>query len=147
MSTPVLEVQIPGDPRGKGRPRFARRGNFVKTYTDDKTRAYEAMIEDHLGRKWFGLDALTGPVRLTVRAVAKRPQRLCRKKDPPGRMWRITKPDLDNVIKAVCDALVAAEVIGDDTQVAALCDCMSLYAAKGEDPCVEVVLRVIEVAQ
>jgi len=92
---------------------------------------------------WHGLDPLTQPCRLTVRAVAKRPQRLCRKKDPAGRIWRTTKPDLDNVVKAVCDALVRARVIIDDTHISALHSCASLYAAKEQDPCVEVELSTI----
>ena len=32
---------IYGEPVPKGRPRFARRGNFVSTYTPTKTKTYE----------------------------------------------------------------------------------------------------------
>jgi Holliday junction resolvase RusA-like endonuclease len=33
-----------GEPVGKGRPRFAKRGNFVSTYTPLKTKTYEDEI-------------------------------------------------------------------------------------------------------
>ena len=33
-----------GEPVGKGRPRFAKRGNFVSTYTPQKTKTYEDEI-------------------------------------------------------------------------------------------------------
>ena len=33
-----------GNPVAKGRPRFAKRGNFVQTYTPEKTKAYESEV-------------------------------------------------------------------------------------------------------
>ena len=43
----MREVQftILGEPRGKGRPRFAKQGNFVKTYTPEETLNYEAYVK------------------------------------------------------------------------------------------------------
>ena len=37
---------VEGTPVGKGRPKFARRGNFVSTYTPTKTRDYETLIAE-----------------------------------------------------------------------------------------------------
>ncbi|MCL2076331.1 MAG: RusA family crossover junction endodeoxyribonuclease [Betaproteobacteria bacterium] len=31
-----LSFTVPGNPCGKGRPRFARKGNHMTAYTDDK---------------------------------------------------------------------------------------------------------------
>ena len=33
-----------GNPVAKGRPRFAKRGNFVQTYTPEKTKTYETEV-------------------------------------------------------------------------------------------------------
>ena len=40
----MLTYIVYGEPVGKGRPRFARRGNFVSTYTPEKTKTYEDEI-------------------------------------------------------------------------------------------------------
>jgi Holliday junction resolvase RusA-like endonuclease len=43
-STPI-SFTIPGEPVAKGRAKFARRGNFVTTYTPDKTARYENLVK------------------------------------------------------------------------------------------------------
>ena len=45
------------------------------------------------------------PCRVDVLAVKRRPQSKLRQKDPDGLMWAPTKPDGDNIRKAVIDAL------------------------------------------
>jgi Holliday junction resolvase RusA-like endonuclease len=54
-------------------------------------------------------------------------------------LLRTTKPDGDNVLKAVADALVKAGVLRDDVIVVDW-RCVCEYAAKGEEPRVEVLL-------
>ena len=41
-----LFFTVEGTPVGKGRPKFARRGNFVTAYTPTKTRTYESLIAE-----------------------------------------------------------------------------------------------------
>jgi len=131
-----MKVSIPGQPVGKGRHRSARIGKFVRHYTPTKTVCWEALALSIMEDQHTGMP-FDVPVRMHVVAVGKRPKRLMRKKDPEGRMWRCTKPDGDNVLKAVCDAMVKAGIVIDDTH---LIDqhVLSVYAAKGEQPCVEV---------
>ncbi len=38
------EIIVDGEPVGKGRPKFSRQGNYVKTYTPEKTADYENLI-------------------------------------------------------------------------------------------------------
>lgn len=52
------------------------------------------------------------------------------------------KPDLDNVLKAVCDALQKAGVIEDDKQVSTI-TASKVWAAAGEAPAVHVRLWVL----
>jgi Holliday junction resolvase RusA-like endonuclease len=78
-----------------------------------------------------------------VKAIKSRPQRLTRKSDPEGLMWRTTKPDADNVLKIVLDAIETAGIVTGDQQVA-LVECRSLYAEKVGHPRVEVTIETLE---
>ncbi len=78
-------------------------------------------------------------VEARVWAVDQRPKYLQRRKDPERRLWRFARPDGDNVLKSAIDALVMAGILADDKDVARW-TVDSLYAAKGEGPCVEIEL-------
>ena len=43
----MVHFEIEITPVAKGRPRYARRGNFVQTYTPTKTREYEDVIREN----------------------------------------------------------------------------------------------------
>lgn len=135
----LLCVTIPGEPVGKGRPRVTRSGH---AYTPQKTRTWEGDAAATLALIWQGRAPLERPVQVIVHAVASRPQRLLRKKDPAHRLWRCTKPDGDNVLKAALDALVRAGVIRDDV-LAVHAEVRSLYASRFEGPSVEIEVREV----
>ena len=40
-----IEFEIIGEPKGKGRPRFARIGNGVRSYTPKETHNYESFVK------------------------------------------------------------------------------------------------------
>ena len=141
-----MKVTIPGDPVGKGRPRLSTRGGHARAYTPKKTRLWEEYAASLMWKTHKG-DPIAAPVRVTVNAVQERPKRLlprsaggsfpAREACPLGRLWRPTKPDADNVLKAVLDALVLAEVILDDVQAVEVV-ARSLYGDIGETSRVEV---------
>lgn len=54
LSAQSVLIVIEGEPRGKGRPRFATRGKFVQVFTDDATRAYELEIQMEVARAMHG---------------------------------------------------------------------------------------------
>lgn len=92
----------------KRRPRVSGRGGAPRVYTPPETAAEEREI----ARLYKGGKA-TGPVRVTIRASLPLP------KSRPKRVESepcTVKPDIDNVAKAVLDALngIAYE---DDSQV------------------------------
>jgi Holliday junction resolvase RusA-like endonuclease len=93
-------------------------------------------------RAWRNRPKLEVATQIVVFAVKQRPKILTRKVGTTARVWRTTTPDGDNVLKAVCDALQLAEVIKNDS---VLSDkrVLSLYAAEGEPPCVEIQLSPI----
>ena len=85
-----LSVSIPGQPVGKGRPRFARRGKFVATYTPKATETWEGIATTCLRRAWAGRPVLE-QAGVVVLAIGERPKRLMRRCDPVGRLWRTAK--------------------------------------------------------
>ena len=40
-----VKFTVLGEPQGKGRPRFTKVGQYVKTYTPDKTVSYENLVK------------------------------------------------------------------------------------------------------
>lgn len=133
----LLALIIPGAPVGKGRPRVALRGGHPHAYTPQPTAAWEAKAVWLARNQWGRQPPAEVPVFLDVVAVCARPQRLLRRRDPDGRIWRTSKPDGDNVLKIVADALVAAGVLRDDVFVVDW-HCRCVYAARDEGPSVEV---------
>jgi len=120
---------IPGPPHGKGRPRFARRGNFVKTYTDAKTASYEDQV------RFYALQAIGSSKPLETALEAAIYIRLPVPKSYPkkrvaaclgGLEWPCKKPDWDNVAKSVCDAMNSI-VFVDDSQIVE-CHVRKVYA-------------------
>jgi Holliday junction resolvase RusA-like endonuclease len=112
-----LQFTVPGEPRGKGRPRFTRRG-FA--YTDTATRDYETLIACRASEAMPCAPVET-PVSVRIDIYKGIPKSWTRAKrlramdgqEIPG------KPDLDNVAKAVLDALNGV-VYADDVQVTRL---------------------------
>lgn len=111
---PLYRFTIPGKPMGQPRVRFARMGNFVKTYDPKEATSYKATIIQ-LARE-VGITPMEGPIRLAVTAYMPRPKRLCRKSDPQGELDAECKPDWDNIGKIVSDALNGV-AYADDSQI------------------------------
>ena len=114
----MIQFTIPGPPKGKGRPRFARMGNFVKTYTPKETASWENLV------KVMYLQANPGPptelpVSIQIMAyfpipksMRKSERELAEKEGLPVQ----TKPDIDNVLKGILDGLNGVAFV-DDKQV------------------------------
>lgn len=108
----------PGQPRGQGRPRF----NGRTAYKTSEDKAHEQSIRMAYWAKYTGEKPMGGALGVKLVAVYPIPQSRSKKdrqlmaerKIPPT-----CKPDLDNIFKAVLDALngVAFE---DDKQVVEL---------------------------
>lgn len=123
---------VPGRPRGKGRPRFRRAGNFVSTYTPAETAAYENLVA--LEYQAAGGKMIEGPVEVYVTAWYPIPKSLSKAKRAEmdrGMYAPHSKPDADNVLKAVLDGLNGV-AYKDDTQVQ-LATVLRLY---GDNPSV-----------
>ena len=119
MLKPITTFQVLGTPVGKGRPKFARRGNFVQAYTPAKTKTYEQQIAD-AARAAMGDKLQTSePVQVNLNVFVPIPaswSKTKRELAQKGVVYPTTKPDIDNVAKAVFDAMNGI-VFRDDKQI------------------------------
>lgn len=102
-----VDLTVPGEPKGKARPRFIRATG--RAYTDPKTAA----VEDRIRQEWRdrgGVVLPDGPLTLQLIAVMARPGGHWKKNGELSAAgeraeWPLKKPDLDNIEKIVGDAL------------------------------------------
>jgi len=119
--TAFISFSIPGVAVGKGRPRISTRGGFARAYTPAPTVVYEAQVAA-AGKQAMAdagmTEVLTAPINVRIDVFVQVPKSFSKKKREqalaadlfPGR------PDIDNVAKAILDALNTV-VYADDDQV------------------------------
>ena len=125
----VLEVIIPGKPVPKGRPRVVQGGR--RTYTPKRTAQWEAQARNVIGEamdeQGWAKAPKGQPLHAEITVVFPRKKAL---RKTGGRVIHAVRPDLDNIVKAVKDALDVA--MHDDGQIVRL-TAEKFYAAAGED--------------
>ena len=107
-------ICLPVEPTAKGRPRVVRLKNGAShTFTPDKTVSAEERIRWHL--REMGAKAYPPGVPLEVQIAfhIKRP------KSKKKTAYPVCRPDIDQFLKLVCDALQPL-VIPDDAQIVRL---------------------------
>jgi Holliday junction resolvase RusA-like endonuclease len=118
----MVTYMVEGNPVGKGRPKFARRGSFVSTYTPTKTRDYEDLIKEFARQAMGSAEILETPVTVAIYITVPIPSSYSKKRREAcliGSERPIKKPDIDNVAKCFLDAMNEI-VYKDDTQVLTL---------------------------
>ena len=131
---------------GKPAPQGSKRGFVVdgravvvdtnkatlRTWRDDITAAAAQVM----GFTWT---PIPGPVQLEVTFYMPRPKAHfgTRKGEPylkdTAPVWCDKKPDLDKLVRGLCDALTAAGAYGDDNQVVSM-RTVQRYVAEGDRP-------------
>jgi Holliday junction resolvase RusA-like endonuclease len=116
-------------------------GKFTRVFTPKKTELFEDMVRSCAAEKAIadGInEPLSAPVGALFRAVMPIPKswsKAKRSKALSGDVQHVSKPDADNLAKAVFDALNGV-VLTDDSQI------VSMFAIKeyGEVPRVELII-------
>ncbi len=140
----IVRFTVPGEPKGKGRPRFTTTQSgktFARTPKD--TIQYENLV------KWYYSTLgenkpLQGQIRADIKAYYQKPKSMTKKNlrlVEEGKLRPTKKPDLDNVAKAILDSLNTI-AYHDDSQVVELY-IEKLYADE-QGPRVEVKLTELE---
>ena len=112
---------VNGEPVGKGRPRFSRMANGrTITRTPEATVAYEQLVVCEY-RKQCGSARFDDEDRISIKVVAyfaipTSASKNKRRDMENGIIRPAKKPDADNILKIVCDALNTV-AYKDDTQI------------------------------
>jgi Holliday junction resolvase RusA-like endonuclease len=133
----ALVVSIPGEPCAQGRGRAVpfRRADgklSARVYDPAKSRNWKATAQAIMAMAANGLPPLTGPVQVDIVATFACPRSKWRTRQPRPAEWKTSRPDLDNVVKAVKDAAKGVLWI-DDSQVARL-RAEKITGAQGQAP-------------
>ena len=135
----IVMYTVYGEPVGKGRPRFAKRGAFVSTYTPQKTKTYEDEIRMMAKAAMGSSEPLETPVTVAIYIRVGLPASYSKQKRKDaleGILKPTKKPDIDNIAKCFLDAMNDI-VYFDDKQVVNL-HITKVYA---ETPAVEVMVK------
>ncbi len=137
--TMMLMYTVYGEPVGKGRPRFARRGKFTSTYTPQKTKTYEDEIRMMAKAAMGASEPLDTPMTVAIYIRVGIPASYSKQKRKDaleGIIKPMKKPDLDNIAKCFLDGMNDIVYL-DDKQV------VNLHVTKvyAETPAVEVMVK------
>lgn len=133
----AIQLVIPGEPQGKGRPRLGK--GF--TFTPKKTVEYENWIKMCFVQS--KQEKLNGQIEAIIKAYYGIPNSMTKKdreKVKNGVLRPTKKPDLDNICKAVLDSLNEL-AYKDDSQIVHLI----MWKEYSNEPRVEIELREREV--
>jgi Holliday junction resolvase RusA-like endonuclease len=118
----MIAFTVPGQPQGKGRPRVGSIAGKARMFTPAKTVAYEGLIAHAAAAAMTGRALLEGPAEVFLAVSCQVPSSWSGKKQRQalaGEVHPTTKPDVDNVVKAIFDGCNGV-VWKDDVQVISL---------------------------
>ncbi|ASS70091.1 RusA family crossover junction endodeoxyribonuclease [Bacillus atrophaeus] len=138
----LIQFIVYGEPVAQGRPRGSVRNGKVRMHDPAKSKDFKQYValvaSQHRPKK-----VITGPVAMDVRVFRPMPKKVSNSKKKKesaekGLLRPITKPDVDNYVKGVKDALNHL-IYKDDSQV------VDLKVSKfySEEPRVEVIITEI----
>jgi Holliday junction resolvase RusA-like endonuclease len=149
MVNSALWFEIDGEPKIQPRPRaFARMVNG---------RAVARVYDAGTAEEWKGrvvaatrerrpAEPFDGPIGVLIEFRMPRPKRLQRKKDPGHLLPCTSRPDIDNLAKAILDALQQDGWWLDDAQITELV-LHKCYTTKGGRPGARIKIEVIDAVQ
>ncbi len=131
-----------GDPKGQPRPRAFSRGGMTRMYDPGTAEGWKGQIAA-AAMPHKPAERLEGPLRVALLFYFARPKSHSNSKGikPTAPEWRTSKPDADNLAKAVLDCITQLGFWKDDSQVASM-DVRKRYAEA--EPFCEITISLIE---
>lgn len=123
----TYKFTVYGKPQPKQRPRFNKYTGA--TYTPKETRLYETEVKYYFLKEYRRPIKLDGALTVKIDAYFEPPKstaKSVRERMFSGHIRPAKKPDADNVIKSICDALNGLAYV-DDGQIVSVC-CRKLYS-------------------
>ena len=137
-----MRTEAVAQPRQRTRATVIRGKPVAQNYTPKShpVVAYKEAVQAALAEVYSG-EPLEGPLRVQVLFLMRRPTAMVWKRKPMPRAPFGRKPDMDNLLKSLLDAM-NKRAFSDDSQV---CEVVALkcYAAGDEQPSVEVKISAI----
>ena len=113
-----VKLVIPGEPKGKGRPRYSGKSGCM--YTPSDTKGYESLVKLIYQQKYGNFMFQKGvPLDMRIKAYIQIPDsdsNLTKARKRCGVIRPTKKPDWDNIGKIVADALNKVAYY-DDAQI------------------------------
>lgn len=115
----TLTIWVPGTPVAQGRPRaFKDKAGNIRVFNPDKATAWKQVVATYAQQAivsdgWTVPDSAE-PIHVDIVFTYRRPKS-APKRNPPS--YKTTRPDRDNLEKAILDALKWGGVFHDDSQV------------------------------
>ena len=122
----MVRFMVLGTPVPKGRPRFARRGKFVSTYSPKTTVDYESKVSESAKLAMGASEPLETPVGAYIYITLPVPASYSKKRTEAclsGEERPTKKSDIDNYCKAIFDGMNGIVFVDDSLVV-------SLHATK-----------------
>lgn len=141
-----LKVFIPGEPCAQGRPRFSTAGGFDRAYDPAKSRNYKAYVKavcaDAAEKQgWlFNTDLPLEVELIAGLSIPSSKSKKWKQAAAEGVEKPTKKPDVDNLIKIIMDAL-SGVIYKDDKQIIK----MSVEKRYAEQPGVTLEVRVLNI--
>jgi len=139
----MVTFTVDGNPVGKQRARYVKRGNFVSAYTPEKTRTYESLIKEKAIEAMGSSEPLETPVTLYLYIRVPMPKSYSKKRIESclnGSEQPIRKPDASNILKSVEDGMNSV-VYKDDSQIVNIHVTKVYSSQAGVDICVKECLQ------
>lgn len=135
-----VKFTVLGEPKGKGRPRFSTQTG--RAFTPKQTVNYETLVHTEYMVQCNGFrfpdDAMLDMRILAFYSIPKSGSKKVKKQKLENTIRPTKKPDMDNVVKLVADALNQV-AYKDDTQIV---DCQ-VRKFFSEDPRIEVTIKEV----
>lgn len=137
-----ISVFVPGTPVAQPRPRAYSRGGKGSVYNPRNADAWKMLIANEI-RCANRYGTVEGTVCASLVFIFPRPKYMLGTKYHNGQIYHSKKPDIDNLIKAVFDAITTAKAWKDDSQVF-FCSAAKCYAAREDQPGVSIRLEFVD---
>ena len=124
MTANLVNFWAPGQPKGQPRPRACSINGTVRLYTPTKIKAWRLSVKvAALNSNTKPATPISGPISVNLGFTFKHPKshfrsgKYSHELKPDAPKEHTSKPDVDNLAKAVLDVLTELNFWNDDSQV------------------------------